>query len=58
MQKAKKYDWKDSNLALFGSDLEKNIKKASAETEVAWKGSGQKVSAFISIYQSINLSIN
>lgn len=22
--KAKKYDWKDSNLALFGSDLEKN----------------------------------
>ena len=26
MQKAKKYDWKDSNLALFGSDLEKNVK--------------------------------
>lgn len=23
--KAKKYDWQDSNLALFGSDLEKNV---------------------------------
>ena len=22
---AKKYDWKDSNLALFGSDLERNV---------------------------------
>ena len=43
MQKAKKYDWKDSNLALFGSDLERNVKKASAETEKAWKGAGQKV---------------
>ena len=25
--KAKKYDWKDSNLALFGSDLEKNVRR-------------------------------
>lgn len=24
--KAKKYDWKDSNLALFGSDLERNAR--------------------------------
>lgn len=23
--KAKNYDWKDSNLALFGSDTEKNV---------------------------------
>ena len=36
MQKAKKYDWKDSNLALFGSDTEKNVKKGAAETEPAW----------------------
>jgi len=43
LRKAKKYDWKDSNLALFGSDLEKNVKKASAETEIAWKGAGLKV---------------
>eukprot|EP00117_Sycon_ciliatum_P013010 scpid79418/ scgid13851/ Gelsolin-like protein 1; Actin-modulator len=41
--KGKEYDWKDSNLALFGSDLEKNIKKASAETEKAWSGAGEKV---------------
>lgn len=26
MQKAKKYDWKDSNLALFGSDTEREVK--------------------------------
>jgi len=43
MQKPKGYDWQDSNMALFGSDVEKNIKKASAETEEAWNGCGQKV---------------
>lgn len=64
--KAKKYDWNDSNLALFGSDTERKVhasitttfglstkltrylcplqvKKASAETEKAWAGAGQKV---------------
>lgn len=30
------YSWKDSNLALFGSDQEKRVKKESAETEPAW----------------------
>ncbi|XP_048739301.1 gelsolin-like protein 2 isoform X1 [Ostrea edulis] len=40
--KAKQYDWKDSNLALFGSDTEKQVKKESAESEPAWKGIGQK----------------
>ena len=25
MQKAKKYDWKDSNMALFGSETEKEV---------------------------------
>jgi len=43
MLKAKKYDWNDSNLALFGSDTEKKVKKESAESEPAWKGSGQEV---------------
>jgi len=43
MQKAKKYDWKDSNMALFGSDTEKKVKKESAETEPAWQGAGEKV---------------
>ncbi|XP_070192848.1 gelsolin-like protein 2 isoform X2 [Littorina saxatilis] len=39
--KAKKYDWKDSNLAMFGSDTEKEVKKESAEQEPAWQGAGQ-----------------
>lgn len=43
MQKAKKYDWKDSNMALFGSDQEKKVKKESAESEPAWQGAGQEV---------------
>lgn len=43
MLKAKKYDWKDSNMALFGSDTEKKVKKEAAETEPAWQGAGQEV---------------
>lgn len=43
MQKAKKYDWKDSNLALFGSDTDKQVKKESALTEPAWAGAGEGV---------------
>ncbi|OWF42511.1 gelsolin-like protein 1 [Mizuhopecten yessoensis] len=41
--KAKTYDWKDSNMALFGSDTDKQVKKESAETEPAWEGAGQAV---------------
>lgn len=41
--KAKKYDWKDSNMALFGSDVERQVKKESAMTEPAWEGCGQEV---------------
>lgn len=41
--KAKKYDWKDSNMALFGSDLERQVKKESAMGEPAWTGAGQAV---------------
>jgi len=41
--KAKKYDWKDSNMAMFGSDTEKEVKKESAECEPAWEGAGQEV---------------
>ncbi|CAJ1921284.1 unnamed protein product [Cylindrotheca closterium] len=33
-----KINWKDSNLALFGSDLEKKIKASAAEKEEAWEG--------------------
>ena len=37
MMKPKKYDWKDSNVALFGSDTDREVKKKSAETEPAWQ---------------------
>ena len=40
---ANKINWKDSNLALFGSDLEKKIKEAAAGKETAWKGLGGTV---------------
>lgn len=40
--KPKQYDWKDTNLALFGSDTEKDIKKVSGQTEPAWKNAGKK----------------
>jgi len=42
MQKPEKYDWKDSNMALFGSDTDKQVKKESALTENAWKNAGLK----------------
>ncbi|XP_060079431.1 severin-like isoform X2 [Ylistrum balloti] len=41
--KAKTYDWKDSNVELFGSDTDRQVKKESAETEPAWEGAGQAV---------------
>jgi len=43
MQKQKKYNIEDSNIALLGSDLDKKVKLASAQTEQAWTGCGQKV---------------
>lgn len=43
MIKAKTYDWKDSNVALFGSDEDRKVKKDAAETEAAWEGAGSKV---------------
>ena len=41
-KKQEQYDWKDSNLALFGSDTEKQVKKDSAESEPAWRNSGNQ----------------
>ncbi|KAL4226170.1 hypothetical protein ACF0H5_014157 [Mactra antiquata] len=43
LRKQKQYDWKDSNLALFGSDTERQVKKESAQQEPMWKNAGQKV---------------
>ncbi|XP_041350062.1 gelsolin-like protein 2 [Gigantopelta aegis] len=53
--KAKKYDWKDSNLALFGSDTEKQVKKESAEAEPAWQGVGQEPG--IKIWRIVNFEV-
>jgi len=41
MLKDKPINIADTNMALFGTDIEKEIKKYAAETEVAWKGIGQ-----------------
>jgi len=43
MLKAKKYDVANSNLELFGSDIERNVKKAAAEHENQWRGVGNAV---------------
>mmetsp|Transcript_9167 Transcript_9167/g.11443 ORF Transcript_9167/g.11443 Transcript_9167/m.11443 type:complete len:396 (+) Transcript_9167:372-1559(+) len=42
MLKQKVYKWKDTNLALIGSDLDKQARLDSAETEKAWDGCGTK----------------
>ena len=42
MQKPERVNWKDSNLALIGSDLDHNIKAAAAGGEDAWVGAGKK----------------
>uniref|UniRef100_A0A0B6ZP87 Actin-modulator n=1 Tax=Arion vulgaris TaxID=1028688 RepID=A0A0B6ZP87_9EUPU len=38
--KLKTANWMDTNLALFGSSTEKEVKKSSAKTEPAWKSTG------------------
>ena len=43
MQKDKKVDWKDTNMALFGSDIEKKVKAAAADGEPQWDGAGKEV---------------
>ncbi|KAK3734474.1 hypothetical protein RRG08_029149 [Elysia crispata] len=53
--KAKEYNWKDSNLALFGSDTERSVKKESAQTEPAWKGAGQAVG--LQIWRIVNFKV-
>jgi gelsolin len=42
MLKQVKLDIAQTNMALFGTDVEKKIKQAAAQTEVAWHGSGQQ----------------
>jgi len=53
--KPKKYDWKDSNLAMFGSDTEKEVKKEAAESEPAWEGAGQEEG--LQIWRIVNFEV-
>jgi gelsolin len=43
MLKGKEYKVEDSNIALLGSALEKEVKLAAAKTEKAWAEAGQKI---------------
>jgi len=43
MLKQKEYNLADSNIANLGSDLDKKIRQAAANTEDAWKGAGKKL---------------
>jgi len=42
MQKPERISWRDTNLALIGSDLDHKVKAAAAEGEDAWDGIGTK----------------
>jgi len=41
MLKQKEYNIAETNIANLGSDLEKNVRHAAAETEEAWKNAGK-----------------
>jgi len=43
MLKQKEYDLKDSNIALIGSDIDKKVRQAAAQTEKAWTNAGKEV---------------
>jgi gelsolin len=43
MNKDRQPDWQDTNMANFGSDIEKKIKAAAADGEPQWDGAGIKV---------------
>jgi gelsolin len=43
MQKQKQYNLADSNIANLGSDLDKKIRQAAAQTEPAWTNAGKQV---------------
>ena len=47
MIKQKEYNIADSNIAMLGSDLEKEVKKAAAECEPAWNNAGKEVGIMI-----------
>ncbi|CAG5121225.1 unnamed protein product, partial [Candidula unifasciata] len=53
--KAKKYDWKDSNMEKVGSAEDRHVKKEAAQTEPAWKGAGKEVG--LQIWKIVNFKV-
>jgi len=47
MQKPGRISWRDTNLALIGSELDHKVKAAAAEGEEAWDGIGKKVGIYV-----------
>lgn len=43
LTKQKKYDFKDSNIANIGSEMDKKLRETAAATEPAWQGVGKEV---------------
>lgn len=47
MKKPERISWRDTNLALIGSELDQKVKAAAAEGEEAWDGIGKKVGIYV-----------
>jgi len=53
--KGKIYDWQDSNVALVGSELDKQVKQESAAQEPAWKTAGKEVG--VQVWRIVNFEV-
>ncbi|VDL89548.1 unnamed protein product [Schistocephalus solidus] len=49
--KPTEYDWKDSNVALFGTDEDRKVKKESAMTEKHWEKVGKATEPFLFVWR-------
>ncbi|CAH8858616.1 unnamed protein product [Trichobilharzia szidati] len=54
---ANQYNWKDTNLALFGSDVERAVKKESAEKEPAWEPVRKVASPTLMVWRIKNFKL-
>lgn len=55
LKKAKRFDWRNTNLSLFGSSQDKKIKKESSINEPAWKEVGHKIG--LKIWRIVNFKV-
>lgn len=56
MQQPEKISWKDTNLALIGSDLDHKVKEAAASGEEAWDGIGQTAGLHVWRIEKFNVA--